>query len=241
MNMKHWKKVCVTFVTAAVLSIGSCCLALAADGGIHVSGVGVVQADPDTAAISIGVERTGKTAQAAQKDTNKLVEKVTAAMKELGIAEQDITTTYTYVYPTYTYDEETGARSISGYRSETDLQITTKDIDNSGKYIDAALAAGATNIGGVTFSLSDQSVAYAQALQLAAKNANTSAQAIAAAFGKPLGAVSSVSEVSSNVYTVENATLRMAVADSAADTAGGTDISYGKIEVRANLSVSYAF
>ncbi|MGM9916755.1 SIMPL domain-containing protein [Anaerotignum sp.] len=243
--MKKWKKALAVLTATVALAIGGTCMAYAAEGEINVNGTGIVQADPDTAEIYLSVETTGKTSQAAQKESNKIVQAVTKAMAELGIAKENIVTTYTSVYPMYNYDDATGRRTVTGYRSSTDLQVTTKDIDNTGKYIDAALKAGATGTNGVSFSLADQSAYYGQALQVAVKNTEKSAASIAQAFGKPLGAVKSVTETSRNAYYVEDAKYSMAKEEAMADTAagdnGGTSISYGKIKITANISVTYGF
>lgn len=241
--MKLWKTICAVVTAAAVLSVFSCGMVSAADGGeIHVNGSGVVQVQPDTAKISLSVSTTGKTAQAAQAENNKITKNVTVAMEGLGIAKDKIVTAYTSVYPTYRYDQNTGKSTVAGYESHTELQVTTKDIDHAGKYIDAALHAGATGSNGVSFSVEDQSAYYAQALQIAVKNAAKSANAIASAYGKPLGAVKSVTENSHNYDYVENAPMAktMAAEEAVAD-AGGTNISYGKIEISANISVTYQF
>lgn len=240
--MKKWKKGLLTLTTALALSLGCASWAYAAE--ISVNGVGVVLADPDTAEMMLSVETTGKTSSAAQKESNKIISAVKAEMQKMGVAEEDIITAYTSVYPTYVYDEKTDKRTVSGYRSNTDLQVSTNDIDNTGKYIDAALKAGATGTNGVSFSVKDQSAYYTQALQLAVKNAEKSASAIAEAFGKPLGKVTGVTENSRNVYYRETANLAksmMVTEEAAADTAGGTSISYGKIEITANLSLCYDF
>lgn len=242
--MKKWKKALAVLTATVVLAVGGSCMAYAAEGEINVNGTGIVQADPDTAEIYLSVETTGKTSQAAQKENNKIVQSVTKAMAELGITKENIVTTYTSVYPMYNYDDATGKRTVTGYRSGTDLQVTTKDIDNTGKYIDAALKAGATGTNGVSFSIADQSVYYGQALQVAVKNAEKSATSIAQAYGKPLGAVKSVSELSRNAYYVEDAKYSMAMEEAVADTAAGdngTSISYGKIKITANISVTYGF
>lgn len=90
-------------------------------------------------------------------------------MTDLNVKKDDIVTAYTSVYPTYRYNDETGKRTITGYHAETHLQVKTKDINNTGKYIDAALQAGATGTDGVSFSITDQSKYYGQALQAAVK------------------------------------------------------------------------
>ena len=242
--MKKWKKAAAVLAAAMVLSLGTASFAYAAEGEINVNGMGIVMADPDTAKIYLNAETMGKTSEAAQKENNKIVQAVTKAMQDLGVTKENIVTTYTSVYPQYNYDDKTGQRTVIGYRSYTDLQVTTKDIDNSGKYIDAALKAGATGTGGVGFSVADQSLYYGQALQVAVKNAEKSATSIAQAYGRQLGAVKSVTENSRNAYYVESVSMNkmMAAEDSAAAAGGGgTTISYGKIQITANIAVTYAF
>ena len=243
--MKKWARGLVVCAATAVLSIGAACMAYAAEGEINVNGTGVVQADPDTADISLEISTDGKAAQAAQKENNRITAAVTKAMTDLNVKKDDIVTAYTSVYPTYRYNDETGKRTITGYHAETHLQVKTKDINNTGKYIDAALQAGATGTNGVSFSIADQSKYYGQALQAAVKNAEKSAAAIAQAYGKPLGAVKNVSEISRN-YNYMNTDINakssmMATEDAVADGGLGTTISYGKIEITANISVTYGF
>lgn len=241
--MKKWKKIAVTLAAAFVLSMGAAGMAYAAEGEINVNGTGIVMADPDTAKISLSVETMGKTSEAAQKENNLIIQKITKAMQNLGVTKEDIVTTYSSVYPQYNYNDETGKRIVMGYRSYTDLQVITKDIDNTGKYIDAALKAGATGTNGVDFSVADQSTYYGQALQVAVKNAEKSAQSIAQAYGRQLGAVKSVTENSRNSYYVETANMSkmMATEEMSVDSAAGTTISYGKIQITANIAVTYSF
>ena len=100
---------------------------------------------PDTADISLEISTDNKTAQAAQKENNRITAAVTKAMTDLNVKKDDIVTAYTSVYPTYRYNDETGKRTITGYHAETYLQVKTKDINNTGKYIDAALQAELEN------------------------------------------------------------------------------------------------
>ena len=219
-------------------------MAFAAEGEIHVNGTGIVQANPDTAEISLNISTDGKTAQAAQAENNKIVAAVTNAMTKLNVKKEDIVTAYSSVYPNYRYNDETGKRTLTGYQAETNLQVKTKDIDNAGKYIDAALKAGATGSNGVSFSIADRSKYYGQALQVAVKNAEASAAVIAQAYGKPLGAVKSVTEASENAsyaYGGGAGKNSMMAVESLADRDAGTTISYDKIEITARVSVSYAF
>ena len=241
--MKKWKKLAAVLAATLALSFSMTGFTYAAEGEINVNGTGIVMADPDTAQINLSVETNGKTSEAAQKENNKILQSVTKAMQDMGVTKENIVTAYTSVYPQYNYDDKTGARTVIGYRSYTDLQVTTKDIDHTGKYIDAALKAGATGTNGVSFSVADQSVYYGQALQVAVKNAEKSAASIAQAYGRQLGNVKSVTENSRNAYYVETANMSkmMATEDSAVAGGGGTTISYGKIQITANIAVTYGF
>ena len=187
--------------------------------------------------ISLEISTDGKAAQAAQKENNRITAAVTKAMTDLNVKKDDIVTAYTSVYPTYRYNDETGKRTITGYHAETHLQVKTKDINNTGKYIDAALQAELEN----GYALEDALIVVNPAV----KNAEKSAAAIAQAYGKPLGAVKNVSEISRNYYymnTDSNAkSSMMATEDAVADGGLGTTISYGKIEITANISVTYGF
>ena len=75
------------------------------------------------------------------------------------------------------------------------------------------------------------------------KNAEKSATSIAQAYGKQLGTVKSVTENSRNAYYVEtvNSMAKMAMTEDSAAVGGGTSISYGKIQITANISVTYNF
>lgn len=248
--MKKWKKNMMACMTAMVLALGMSTMALAAEPAantITVNGQGVVKVTPDVATIHVTVEKTAKTAAQAQKDVNKELTDVVAAMKALGVTEEDIVTSHISVYPSYQYDEESGKRTVENYRAYTSLSVSTNDVDNAGKYVDAALNAGATGTDGVSFSLEKPETYYNQALTEAVKAAQSSATAIAQAYGKPLGQVVSVVENSRNTstsykdmnYGVEEAMVMDAMASGSADR--NTNISYEDIEVSASITAVYGF
>ena len=80
--MKKWKKVLAVLTAAVALSFGTACMAYAAEGEINVNGTGVIQADPDTAEISLSIGTNGKTTQAAQRENNQITTAVTKAMTD---------------------------------------------------------------------------------------------------------------------------------------------------------------
>ena len=235
--MKKLVKTLVGLSLAAVMTFGTFTAAYAAENnGITVNGRGVVMVDPDTAKIYADIETTAATASDAQNENNRISEGIKFAMLDAGIADENILTESSYVYPERTYDENLKKSVTTGYRAYTTLSFKTDDIRNAGKYMDVALKAGATGCS-VSFYLEDSSIYYADALKEAVKSAE--------ACGVTLNGIVSVDEMSSN-YSVADTTAEkveyeaMAAADSAAN--GGsytTDIGYDKISITASVSITY--
>ena len=211
-------------------------------GSIHVKGTGVVLVQPDVAAIHIAMEEKAPTGEGAQSKNNAAVAAVKKALFDAGIAKDNMVTTYTALSPEYSY-EDNGKRSLMGYRANTTMDVYTDKVDAVGTYIDVAVKAGATRIDNVTFSISDHSRYYGQALQMAVKNAEASAKSIAAAYGKPLG---QVLEVVENTGSPAVAQPKEAMGANFGRTEGTgadaapTQIHYDKIQVFADLSVVYS-
>ncbi len=240
--MKFSVKKVVGLILAAVMTLGVSTAAFAEENaGITVNGTGGIEVDPDTAIIYANIETSASEAEEAQKKNNELVTCVTEAMIKAGIAEDKILTEYNYVHPSYKHDADTDETSITGYIAYTTLSFKTNDVDNAGKYLDTAVAAGATG-SRVSFTLENSSVYYAAALKEAVNAAKDSAKAIADACGVTLGTVKSVQETSSNYYvseySYESAEAEVFSADSSANGVD-TSIKYDKISVTARISITY--
>ena len=245
--MKKLARTLIALSASALLVFGTATTALAATTtdappGITVRGEGIVTATPDTAAFSASIITTGKTAEECSRTANKKLAALLDALTTAGIQKDDITSDYTRTSPIYDYTDD--VQKISGYRTTLSVTVQTSNIDAVGSYIDVAIKAGSTNVGSAYFFLEDSGEAYEQALKLAVQNANRSATALATACGKSLGSVYSIVENSSNAYAVEDssATMDMDIAgDSRSLGKGATVITYGEINVRANIVVTYNF
>ncbi len=243
--MKRLFRTLIGISLAAVMTLGMASVSFAAENaGITVNGRGIIMVDPDMVKIYADIETTAKTASEAQNENNKISEKIKAAMAAAGIKDEDVLTESAYVYPESVYDENLKKSVTTGYTAYTTLSFATNDIDNAGKYMDTALAAGATGCN-VSFYLKDSSVYYADALKEAVKSAKSSADAIADACGVTLKGIVSVDETSSN-YSVAEATAEkaafgnMAVSDSTASNGASTQIGYDKISITARVTITYA-
>src|SRR5574340_233750 len=157
-------------------------------GGITVEGVGNVTLTPDEAQLSLGVQAQAASAAAAQAQANGVMAKLVAAVKRLGVADKDLATQWLSLQPQYAY-EPNGSQPprVSGYQASQSLAVTVRDLSKAGAIIDAAVAAGANQVGGISFAVADPTAASAQARTAAMADAKVRAQALAAAAGVTLG------------------------------------------------------
>ena len=135
---------------------------------VSTSGTATVKVDPDKVTVTIGVESQGVTAQEAAKKNAESMGKVIAALNELGIKDDQISTSWYSVYPTYDYKSppcidiypqpsDCNPRSeITGYRASNSVSVTLDANEDVGKVIDTAVAAGANNVNGAYFFVSDE-------------------------------------------------------------------------------------
>jgi uncharacterized protein YggE len=152
--------------------------------GITVVGTGSVTATPDTAEWSFGVQTSADTAAAALAANSTAMEKVVAALRDAGVAKDDLQTEQVSVYPR-TSDDGT---SIVGYDASNTVRATIRGLDKAGALVDAAVAAGANQVYGPSLRVSDAEAQYAAAMEEAYDDAHARAQAIAEKAGVSLGA-----------------------------------------------------
>jgi len=153
---------------------------------ITVQGAGHVDYTPDIAHITLGVNGEAPSAAAAATDIAGRANAVIAALKNLGIAEGDITTTGYNLF----YRQPTDTVKAAFVASEN---ITVKtSVDKAGQAIDAGLRAGANQTYGMNFDTSRRDALYKEAVANAVKNARDVAQVAAGAAGMKLGSVMSI-------------------------------------------------
>lgn len=203
---------------------------------LNVVGSGKVTLTPDTATFNIEIYTEAKDPAQAQNDNAAITEAVTAAILAAGVEEKDLQTYGIVLNEIYNYDKNPAV--ITGYQMRTTLFITVSPIENAGKVMGDAIAAGATGTSGLSFTVSDTSGAYQEALQAAIADAAGKAKAMAEALGVELSAVPvSVSENSqSTPIYYENAGGRESMA---ADDAVDMPMSTGQITITAEVSVVY--
>ncbi|MHB8104965.1 MAG: SIMPL domain-containing protein [Dehalococcoidales bacterium] len=207
--------------------------------GISVSGQGKVYAIPDIAILSLGIQAQEETVAAAQAEANAAMEKVMAALKAAGVDEKDIQTQYYSIQQVTQYIDKTQQNKIVGYQVTNTVTAKVRKVDDTGKVIDAVVAAGGdlTRINSISFTVDDPTPYYNQAREQAATYAKAKAAQLADLSGVKLGKVISVSEntylQSSNVYYDRSVAVPTA-------SGSGTSVSAGQLEIDATIQINYA-
>jgi uncharacterized protein YggE len=204
----------------------------AAANTVTASGAGTTQAVPDTAEMSFGVTTMSPNAKSALDEASKIAEQIGSAVKKQGIADEDIQTRDVSVYP-QTVDQN-GKQVITGYQASLSVQVKVRDIAKLGEIISAANAAGANTISGPMFTIDDPAPARAKAIDEAVADARKSAEAMAKAAGKSVGAVLSMS--SSDVGLVPGP---MYSTSDMAGAAKNVPIEPGQLDITANVVVVF--
>lgn len=154
---------------------------------IAATAIGESRVTPDRALVQVTVESRGETASGAGADNRARQERVIEAVKAAGVAAPQIRTLGYRVSPEYAQPERGKAPRVTGYLAGNTVQVEVRSIDIVGKVIDAALGAGATNIGSVGLYASNTEAARLEAVQHAVTKARGEAEGAATAAGGSLG------------------------------------------------------
>lgn len=122
---------------------------------LSVSGSASVPVVPDTASISLGVITQATTAKEASEKNAASMNAVISALKDLGLQDRDIQTSLLSIQPVYS-TEEGDIPTIIGYSASNSVQVTTKMLDKLSDIIDRSVAAGANQVSGISFIVSEE-------------------------------------------------------------------------------------
>lgn len=208
--------------------------AVGAEGTVSVSGVGRVSVDPDLAIVTVAVQAQAETAEAAREAVARDAERMREALREMGVPDEDVRTTYYYLSPRYDYERD--RQELIGYVATHGFQIRTA-VDRAGAVVDTAVGNGADQVTGVQFSLTDrtQRELRAEALTNAVVDARSDADAIASAAGL---SITGVHSASTGGPVVTPYVSRMAEA-AAGDGRTPTVFDTGPVTVTASVSIAY--
>ena len=161
---------------------------------ISVTGEATVSVPPDQAQIDAGVATEAKTAREASDANNAAMGKVLLALKGAGIEEKDYQTSRLSLQPESASNRSSGPATIVGYHASNRVTIRLRDVTKVASIIDTLVGAGANDIGGINFTVSQASKLLDDAREQAIADARRKAEIYAKAAGVTLGAPLSISE-----------------------------------------------
>jgi uncharacterized protein YggE len=204
---------------------------------IVTSGTGEAQITPDRARIDLAVETRGATAALAASENARLSTAVLTRLRTLGLTDAQLGTWGYNVQPEYDYSRADNRPRVIGYVARNTVRADVRQVAQVGPVIDAAVAAGANNIGALDFYSSNLDQARATALAQAVEKARADAQVMAAAAGGRLG---TLIELSSSSYA-QPPMPYMARMEMAASQATPTPINPGERTITMTVTARWRF
>ncbi len=197
---------------------------------ISVTGEATISVPPDQAQVEAGVTADGKTAREASEANNTTMGKVLLALKAAGIDAKDIQTSRLSLQPQSAPNRSTNA--IVSYRASNQVTVRVRDVAKVASTIDLLVGAGANDIGGINFMVSQASKLLDDAREQAVADAHRKAEIYAKAAGVALGAPLSIAE--------EGAPAPVFRAKMLGGMAAPTPVAQGEQTLSVSVSVSWA-
>ena len=203
---------------------------------IAVTGRGEVKVSPDRATIQISVQTRGSTAAAAAAENASKQQAVLAALRALGLGNDQLSTINYNVYPEQRY-EQGKEPVIVAYNVTNTILADVRKLTQVGPVIDAALSHGANMITSLQFYASNTEAARRTAIGTAIEKARADAEAAARAAHGTLG---TLLEINIGAYSPPppRPMMMMARKDAAQDS---TPINPGEETLAVEVSTRWRF
>ena len=153
-----------------------------------VTGEATATAAPDRAVIRLGVQTRAATAAEALRRHEADVAAVLTAVRRFGVADRQIQIEALQLGENY------GPNGPEGYVAQRVVAVTTDSLRLVPEMVAAVVSEGANRLDGLTYTLRDPEPVEDRALTDAVGRAREKAERLAAAAGRRLGEVVSVSE-----------------------------------------------
>jgi uncharacterized protein YggE len=200
---------------------------------ISVTGEANVSVAPDQAQIDGGVTSDAKTAREASEANNAAMGKVLLALKGAGIDEKDYQTSRLSLQPQFAANYKPSDRAgIVSFRASNRVMVRIRDVTKVANVIDVLVGAGANEIGGINFTVTQASKHLDEAREKAIADARRKAEIYAKAAGVTLGEPISIAE--------EGAPTPVFRGKMAAPMAAGAAVAQGEETLSVTVSVSWA-
>ena len=163
---------------------------------VVVQGEGKVSVAPDAAIVTMVARHRAATPGDAKRTVDRAVDALLKVAPGFGLTPKDITASDLALRENIDYDDKERPLAVAHIASR-EVKVRLDELSNLGAYMDAALAAGFTDISDVSFKSSEEATLRKEARARAVARAMESANGLATAFGGKLGSVYSINSVNS--------------------------------------------
>jgi uncharacterized protein YggE len=202
---------------------------------LDVNATGEVTRVPDLAIITSGVVTRSATASGAIQQAATRMARVREALRQAGIADRDIQTSNISLNPEYTYANNQPPK-LNGYTATNQLSIRFRDIENTGKILDALVKEGANQINGPNLTIDKPEAALDEARAKAVAVGRARADLYARSLGMRVVRLVSVNE-SGGSYPVPPPMPMYARAEAA--QAADTKLDAGEQKLQINVAMTF--
>jgi len=170
-----------------LLFASACTMAEDAARIVSVTGTGQASAVPDRATVQMSIVSRAKELDVAQARAAKVTTAVLKLTDKLDIKRNKVDTTGATVRPDYRWNRQTEEQELRGYIAERQLNVRVDDLDELGKLVEGAVAAGVNQVSTPRLESSRRQAVRREALAIAAKDARANAMVLAETLGATLG------------------------------------------------------
>lgn len=221
---------------------------------IQVTGEGQVVAVPDTATFTVTVQDTAPDVQTAQTKATTQGNAIVKYLEDQGVDATDIQTTDYEINPQYSYSQAAcpaiapadgttiycppGKQTLTGYQVSETFSVKVTDTTKAGTLLAGVGSQGASNVSGLSFTVSNQDTLMEQAQQKAIAEAQSKAQALAKSLGVQIVAVVGFNENNNQggIYPMAFATNASAAG---AVAAPAPTIPAGQNTIKDDVTITY--
>ncbi len=173
----------------ATLALGNAAIAAEAERPrtIAVTGQGEVQAEPDLAYLTLGVESRKPKLEDARADVARTIDAVLKLTRDLKIDQKLVRATRINVQPEYNWEPNARERTLIGYLVSRQVEIELRDLEKLGQLLERATDIGVNQLGDPRLDSSKRRDLERQALAKAVADAKANADVVAKAAGGKLG------------------------------------------------------
>ena len=235
--MKHYNLKLV-FSFLALLCIATVANAQQVDLRRMVTVEGEAEAfvPPDRASVELGVETEGRDADDVKSDNDKVMRKLIAELKKIGIDPLDMQTSMVALQPIYNWKPD-GVREFVKFQMRNTLYVTVKDLVKLDKVMAVSIDVGGNVMQNINFTLSNAKAVRDDLRVQAARDAKRKAEALATAVGsragKPLTIIA-------NEYSPQPHMMReMSMSKMANQDEGGPTVATGQLHLRVTVNATF--